>query len=589
MTAAPVAAGRPHSPVRAERPRPPVARLLRLARPVWPRLGYAGLAGAAAAGAGVALMATSAWLISRAAQHPPVLYLMVAIVAVRAFGLSRGVLRYAERLAGHDAALRILTELRVRTYARLARLVPAGVPDLRDGDLVARFAGDVDAALDVVVRAVLPQAVNVVIGLASVLMLGALLPAAGLAVAVALLAVVVGVPRLHSLIARRAEARAARLRGRLAEQTVTLLRQLPDAIAYDATGPAIAALTDTDARLARTARTGAAAAGAGSALASLAAGGCAVAGLVLTAGAVAEGRLNPVLVAVIVLTPLAVFDALSGLPAATAALRTGRAALTRVFAVLDRDDPVPDPARPEPNPAPTYHLRLRGVTARWPGGPEAFTAVDLDLPQGSRTAVVGPSGAGKSTLAALLTRMLDPVTGTVTLGGTDLRDLTGDQVRAVVGLVDDRAYLFDATIAVNLRVGAPDASDARLREALAAAHLAEWVATLPRGLDTPVGEHGARLSGGQRRRLALARALLADRPVLILDEPAEHLDEATATALTRNFLAAAGNRTVVLITHRPVAGLPIDRIVHVAAGTVHTAAARMGRPSLQRPAAVTDA
>jgi ABC-type multidrug transport system fused ATPase/permease subunit len=204
--------------------------------------------------------------------------------------------------------------------------------------------------------------------------------------------------------------------------------------------------------------------------------------------------------------------------------------------------------------------------------------VDLDLPSGSRTAVVGPSGAGKSTLAALLTRLLDPVAGTVALGGIDLRDLTGDQVRGLVGLVDDRAYLFDSTIAANLRVGAPQATEEQMHAALTAAHLTSWVATLPQGLDTPVGEHGARLSGGQRRRLALARALLAGRPVLVLDEPAEHLDDETGDRLTRELLEAASVRTVVLITHRPAAGLSVDQVVHVADGGV-TVMPRRVRPA----------
>jgi ATP-binding cassette subfamily C protein CydC len=552
------------------------ARLLWLARPVWGRLALAVLAGTGAAGASIGLMATSAWLIARAAQHPPVLYLMVAIVAVRAFGLGRGVLRYAERLAGHDAALRLLAELRARCYARLTRLAPAGLPsDGRLGDLLARFVTDLDEGVDVLVRAVLPYAVAALAGAGSVLLLGTLLPGAGAVLAVGLLLVALGVPALRSVAARRVGRRLAPLRADLAAGTVSLLHGLPDLVAYGAADPALAALADTDQRLRRATARGAGGLGLGAGLVVLAGGGCVLAALAL--GAAAHG-LDPVLLAVVVLTPLAVFDALGALPDAAAQLGTGRAALRRVFTLLTRPDPVPDPACPAPLPAPPYHLRVEDVTARWhPDGPDVLDRFSLSLAPGEVVALVGPSGCGKSTLAALLARFLDPVAGRVTLNGIDLRELTGDQVRTAVGLVGEDAWLFDNTIEANLRVGRPDASVAELRSALAGARLLDWVDGLPQGLGTPVGEHGAKLSGGQRRRLALARALLADPPVLVLDEPTEHLDEATAHALTDELLGSAGEtpgaetfaelldatrgRTVLLITHRRYGLDRVDRVV----------------------------
>jgi ABC-type multidrug transport system fused ATPase/permease subunit len=288
----------------------------------------------------------------------------------------------------------------------------------------------------------------------------------------------------------------------------------------------------------------------------------------LGAHAVRAGTLSGVLLAVVVLTPIAVFDTVSGLPAAAAQLATARAALARVFGLLDQPDPVAEPVMPAPLPAREYRLEATGLSARWPTGPDVLHEVDLVLAPGRRVAVVGPSGSGKSTLAAVCVRFLDPSAGKVTLNGVDTRDLAGDDVRTVVGLLTDDARLFDTTIAENLRIADRGADEARLRAALAEARLLDWVDSLPRGLDTMVGEQGSRLSGGQRRRLALARVLLADFPILIMDEPTEHLDEATADALTADLLAVTRGRTTVLITHRLTGLAEVDEIVVLDAGRV---------------------
>ncbi|NJC70809.1 thiol reductant ABC exporter subunit CydC [Planosporangium thailandense] len=547
--------------------RRPMLRLLRLASPLAPRLALAVLFGVLAAGSAIGLTATSAWLISRAAQHPPVLYLTVAIVAVRTFGIARGVFRYVERLAGHDAAFGVLTRLRVLAYQRLERLAPAALPVLRAGDLVGRFVADVDAALDVLVRVVLPYIVAALIGAATAGFLGALLPGAGVVLAAGLLLVAVGVPAIQHTVARRADRRTAPLRGELSAATVDLLRGLPDLVAFGAARRRLAALAETDDRLRRATARSAAGVGLGAGLVALATGACVWAGLALGAGAVRAGTLNGVVLAVVVLTPFAVFDTVSGLPAAAAQLATARAALGRVFSLLDQPDPVSEPAAPAPLPA-DHRLELIGVSARWPGGPDVLHDVDLALSPGRRVAVVGPSGSGKSTLAAVLVRFLDPSAGKVTLGGVDTRDLAGDDVRTVVGLLTDDARLFDTTIRDNLRIGDRGADDERLRAALADARLLEWVDSLPNGLDTMVGEQGSRLSGGQRRRLALARALLAEFPILILDEPTEHLDEETADALTADLLAVTRGRTTVLITHRLTGLAEVDEIVVVDGGRI---------------------
>ncbi|MFC4072709.1 thiol reductant ABC exporter subunit CydC [Actinoplanes subglobosus] len=550
-----------------------------LIRPAAGRLGLALIAGVGASGAAVALTAVSAWLISRAALHPPVLHLMVAIVAVRACGLGRGVLRYLERLFGHDAAFRVLADVRVRLFERLERLAPAGLADFRRADLARRLASDVDAVLDLVTRVVLPYAVAAVVGSASVLVVGALVPVAGLVLAVALLVTAVGVPMMQRAAARRADGRLAPLRAELNTGVVDLLHGLPDLIAYGAARDRLDRLAEVDTRLTSVSRRSAATAGLGAATTALATGAAVLAGLVAGAFAVRSGALRGELLALVTLTPLAVFEIAGPLPAAAQHWATARASLRRLAEIWSAPDPLTGPAArvtapgraaatgPEPGvvagrgSAAVPELRVEGVTAGWVAGRTAVSGVDLVLPPGARVALTGPSGSGKSTVAALLVRFLDPGAGRVTMDGVDLRDLPADEVRRVVGYLPEDSYLFDTTIGANLRIARPDATVAQLRDALAAARLLDWVDTLPGGLETLVGEHGMALSGGQRRRLALARLLLTDARVLILDEPTEHLDDATAAALTRDLLAAAGDRTVLLITHRTdLDGLRRERV-----------------------------
>ena len=535
--------------------------LLAVLRPASGRLLLAVLAGAGAAGAGICLMATSAWLISRAALHPPVLHLMVAIVVVRACGIGRGALRYLERLTGHDAALRILGELRVRVFARLEQLAPAGLADFRRADLVQRLVTDVDSVLDLVTRVLLPYAVATLVGIGSVVLVGTLLPVAGLTLAAALVLVGVVVPMMQSTAARRADGRLAPLRGEVATTTVDLLHGMPDLTAYGSVARQLARLDEVDTRLRRAEERSAAAAGVSAAVTALGTGLCLVVGLAAGAVAVRGGQLSGELLAVVVLTPLAVFETAGTLPPAAQRWAGARAALRRLAEIFGAPVPVTTAPYPDEAPAGPHTLRLENVTAGWAPGRTALHNFDLTLAPGGRVALVGPSGSGKSTVAALLVRFLDPGSGRVTLNGIDLRTLSPDGVRRVVGYLGEDAYLFDTTIGENLRIASRDASPEDLRAALQSARLLDWVDSLPYGLDTLVGEHGVSLSGGQRRRLTLARALLAGTPVLILDEPTEHLDEETAAALIRDLLAAAGDRTVLLITHRTDHLPAVDEVV----------------------------
>lgn len=570
----------------------PLVRLLAYGRGARRRLALAGGLGVVAAGSAIGLGATSAWLIARAAQHPPVLYLMVAVTAVRAFGIFRGAARYAERLVGHDAALRILGRLRVVVYGRLERLAPTGLEAFRSGDLTTRLVTDIDDLADVWLRVLLPYAIAIVVGAGGVTLLAMLLPAAGLVLAATLLLVAFGAPWLAGRFTRAAERRIAPRRGALATATLETLRGAGELIAYGAADAAMDRIHARDAELSGAQRRSAAGLGVSAALAALATGAAVTGALLTGVPAVHTGALSGVALAVVVLTPLAVHEVYATLAPAAQQLPRLRAAAARVFAVLDTPTPVHEPETPTPLPAGAHPapggrtlpsggsrhggaktaraacgLRVEGLWARWSGeGPDVLRGVDLDVPAGERVAVVGRSGAGKSTLAAVLLRFLDPSQGRVLLTtagapDTDTAALDGDDVRRVVGLCAQDAYVFDSTIGANVRLARPDADDGALRRALERARLWDWVATLPDGLDTPVGEHGVRLSGGQRQRLALARTLLADFPIVILDEPTEHLDEPTAAALTRDLLTATEGRTVLLITHR-AAAMPACDAVH---------------------------
>ncbi|KUN43041.1 thiol reductant ABC exporter subunit CydD [Streptomyces olivochromogenes] len=546
-----------------------LARVRATAGPRSGRFALALLLGSLALGSAVGLMATSGWLISRASQQPPVMYLMLAVTATRAFGIGRAVFRYAERLVSHDAVLRMLADTRVAVYRRLERLAPAGLRSARRGDLLSRLVADVDALQDYWLRWLLPAGAALLVSAASVGFTAWLLPEAGAALAAGLLAAGVGVPLLTGAVARRAEHRLSPARGVLATRVADLLTGTAELTVAGALPTRTAEARRADTVLTRIASRAATATALGDGLTALATGLTVAATALVGAQAVAGGRLGGVAMAVVVLTPLAAFEAVLGLPLAVQYRQRVRRSAERVYEVLDAPDPVREPELPQPAPASPFPLGVQGLRARHVGQDrDALAGLDLTLEQGRRVAVVGPSGSGKTTLAQVLLRFLDAEAGTYTLGGADAYGMDGDDVRRLVGLCAQDAHLFDSTVRENLLLARKNATEAELRDALARARLLEWADGLPAGLDTLIGEHGARLSGGQRQRLALARALLADFPVLVLDEPAEHLDLPTADALTADLLAATEGRTTLLITHRLAGLAAVDEVIVLAAGRV---------------------
>ena len=533
------------------------------------RITLALLLGTLALGSAVGLMATSGWLISRASEQPPVLYLMVAVTATRAFGIGRAVFRYAERLVSHDAVLRMLADTRVAVYRRLERLAPAGLRGARRGDLLSRLVSDVDALQDYWLRWLLPAGAAVAVSALSVGFTAWLLPEAGAVLAGGLLAAGAGVPLLTGAVARRAERRLAPARGALATRVTDLLTGTAELTVAGALPARTAEARRADGVLTRIASRAATATALGDGLTALISGLTVAAAALAGVQGVASGRLDGVALAVVILTPLAAFEAVLGMPLAVQYRQRVRRSAERVYEVLDAPAPVREPESPRQAPASPFPLVVKGLVARHPGQDrEALAGVDLTLERGRRIAVVGPSGSGKTTLAQALLRFLDPDTGSYTLAGVDAYALDGDDVRRLVGLCAQDAHLFNSSVRENLLLARKDATEDALRDALGRARLLEWADGLPEGLDTLVGEHGAWLSGGQRQRLALARALLADFPVLVLDEPAEHLDLPTADALTADLLDATEGRTTLLITHR-LAGLEaVDEVVVLDEGRV---------------------
>jgi thiol reductant ABC exporter CydC subunit len=547
----------------------PLLRLLRLARPWRRQLVLAVAAGAAATGCGVGLLAVSGFLLARASQHPNIVAITAAIVAVRALSVGRGVSRYGERLAGHDAAFRILADVRVSIYRRLERLAPAGLSAFTSGDLLARLISDVDATQDLFIKGIAPPAAAALVGAGAVAVCLVILAPAGAVLAAGLLAAGVGIPVVAAVTARRAARRVAPARGQLAAALNDALAGAAELHAYGATDQALATVTEADADLTKQAGRNAAASGLSAGLSSAIAGLTLWGVLLLGVAATGDGTLTRVPLAVLTLTALASFEAVNALPAAAMQLGQARASARRIAAVLDAPVPVREPASPRRLPDGPLQVTLHGARVRYePGAPFALDGVDLDLRPGRRIALVGPNGAGKSTVASVLLRFTDLTAGSVTLNGHDLAGYASDDVRTRISGCAQDPHIFDASLRDNLRLARPAATDEELDDAADRAGLLTWIRSLPKGWDTPAGAHGAAMSGGQRQRLALARALLADPALLILDEPTAHLDAGSRQALTRDLLRATAGRATLLITH-DLEGLDqVDEIVVLRHGKV---------------------
>ncbi|HET8995368.1 MAG TPA: thiol reductant ABC exporter subunit CydC [Acetobacteraceae bacterium] len=512
--------------------------------------------------AGVGLMVLSGRMIATAVA----LGVVLVPAALDAFGITRVAGRYFERLVTHAATFRALADLRVWFFRHLARTGAGGLGFRQAGDVLARLVGDVEALDGLYLRILLPLAGAVLLLPGIAVLIGVHLP--GVAVAVAVLFAVSAfiLPLIAARSAHAAGAQLAETAGSLRIAALDALTGLREVRAFGAEGRMLAtvqaregALLAAQHDLAR--RT--ALAGAGAFLC----GQAAVFAILLAAGTA------PVPAVVAAFVVVAAFEAVGGLPRAGALAGHAAAAARRVLAVADAPVPVPDPQRPAATPT-GFGLRAEGVHFRWqPDRPAVFDGLTLDIPAGARVALLGPSGAGKSTLSALLLKVAAPQSGRILLGGTDIAQLPADVLHAHIGWLSQSTHLFDDTIRANLLLARPDARDDDLWAALDAAQIGDTVRALPDGLETWVGEGGARFSGGQGRRLALARALLSPAPILILDEPCAGLDADTERDFLTTLNEVAEGRTVILIAHRLIGVEKLDRIWRLSGGKAVAAAA----------------
>ncbi len=543
-------------------------RLLKLVTGFWLRLLLATILGFFTIASSIGLMMTSALIIAKAALHPSIADLQVAIVGVRFFGISRGVFRYLERYVSHDLNFRLLARIRVWLYEHLEPLAPARLQHFRSGDLLTRFLDDIDELENLFIRVLSPP----IVALSILLLTGWLLSLFSVAVAISvvLMLLLAGtlLPAGIHWLSQRAGREHIELRSQLNTHLVDGIQGLADILAYGAEDR----LMEHVDRLNHATGKAQMKLGAVTALhtsgVNLFMHFSVILALALAIPAVTTGQLHGVYLAAIALGIMAAFEAIQPLPVAMEHLSATLAAARRIFQVIDTPPAVQDPPQPAPCPRkPSVTLSVENLSFRYePNAPFALRDLNFTLTPGKRLAIVGASGAGKSTLIGLLMRFWDYEHGHIKINQRDIRDCAGEAVRAQFSVVSQHTHLFNATIRENLRLAHPQAREEDLWEALRQAQIADFVQSLPQGLDTWVGELGLLLSGGERQRLAIARALLKDAPILLLDEPTANLDAATERAFWRDLAPLLAQRSVLLITHR-AAGLELmDEIITLRKG-----------------------
>ncbi len=531
-------------------------------------MALAALLGFATIGSRIGLMATSAFIIAKAALHPSIAELQVAIVGVRFFGIARGVFRYLERYVSHQVTFRLLARLRVWFYQALEPLAPARLMQYRSGDLLSRVVADVETLEHFYVRVIAPPVVAVLVGgLMWILMRSYDL---GLAiVALVFLGLAgLGVPLLTQRLSQGLGQRMVRVRSELNVALVDGVQGMAELLAFGQEQrhrERVARLSQELVGLqGRMAWIG----GLHSSLAGLLTNLAVLAVLVIAIPLVGEAKLDGVYLGLLILAVMSSFEAVSPLPLALQYLGNSLEAGQRLFEIVDAQPVVNDPPMPSPTPE-SYSLLMEGVSFGYgPQEPLALDQISFRLPQGGRLAVVGPSGAGKSTLVNLLLRFWEYETGRILLGGHELRRYRQEDLQRKIGVVSQHTHLFNATVRENLLLARPDASQADLVRAAQRAQIHEFIQSLPQGYATWIGEQGLRLSGGERQRLAIARALLKDPPILILDEATANLDTLTERAIVQAIHTLMAGRTTLIITHRLIGLEVADEILVLQGGRV---------------------
>ena len=523
--------------------------------------------------ANVGLMSTSAYLIARAAQHPyTILLLWVPIVGVRFFGTSRGVFRYSERLVSHDVTFQLLKELRVYVYRRIEPLIPSRLREFHTGDLLSRVVGDVDTLQNLYLGLFSPPVIAL---LASLLILGLMDyfgSSLALALAVFLLVTGIAVPALTQWAASGVTGPMVRARGQLSTELVEAIHGNTDLLVLGQEAGHLAKVSRLVQQWAQRRMRLHWISGISAGLMQALNNGAMWVILILGIGLVARHALAPVLLPVVVLLALASFEAVSALPPAFQFRGQIVAARQRIDEIVDQSPPAfrgcltmadVDASRRAPS------VNWSEVRFRYEDrGPWVLDTVSFAVAPGQHIAVVGPSGAGKSTLGGVLSQLWPYQSGSIAINGVELSQIAVEQMPRLIAVVDQDPHLFDTSLRENLLLGNPAATLAEMHEALRIAQLEALVNDLPQGLETPVGEHGVNFSGGERKRLAVARAVLQNAPIMVFDEATEGLDALTERYLIRELGLWAKDKTVIWITHRLANLDMMDKVVVLSAGRV---------------------
>ena len=539
-------------------------RLLSFLNGSWHLVALSVLIGAGTIGSSVALMGTSAWLISTAALHPSIADLGVSVVGVRFFGIMRGLLRYAERLVSHDVTFRLLSRLRVWFYEKLEPLAPARLMDFRAGDLLSRIIGDVETLENFYVRVVSPPLTALLVGLFTAIFLGSFSPLLAPVYLAFFLALGLILPILAQVTSRRPAVDTISLRADLHIRLVDGIQGMADLLAYGRAAERLNQISangrdygDAQRRMARVT-------GFHSGLTTLLIHLGTWTILVLTIPLVSAGTLAGPMLASLTLLTLASFEAVMPLPLAAQMWNSAREAARRLFEVVDTVPVISEQSSVISHQLPitSYQLQITNLSFTYPNQSiPVLQHITFNLRPLTSLAIVGPSGAGKSTLANLLLRFWDYSSGDITLGGDSLHGLDQDGVRARIGFVSQNAYFFNTSVYENLRFARRRVTKEEIESAAKSAQIHDFILGLPKGYDTLIGEQGLRLSGGERQRLAIARAIIKDAPILILDEPTANLDPLTEKQILETLFALMKKKTSLLITHRLVGLENVDEIL----------------------------
>jgi ATP-binding cassette subfamily C protein CydCD len=543
---------------------PTAFRLLSFLKGNWHRVAFSVLLSSITIGASVALMGTSAWLISTAAIATSVVDLGVSTVGTRFFGITRALSRYLERLVSHDVAFRLLAKLRIWFYEKLEPLAPARLMNFRAGDLLSRIIGDVETLENFYVRVISPPLTAIIVGLFTAIFLASFYPILAPVYLTFFLTLSLILPWLTQIVSRKASEQTINIRAELHTQLVDGIQGIADLLAYGRADERLNQISIHGIKFGDAQKRLSLITGIGAGLSTLLTNLALWTILFLCIPQVTSGNLAGPMLASLALLTLASFEAVTPLPLAAQAWNSSREAAKRLFEVVDTEPEIKEQLSVISNQSSitNHELRITDLTFAYPNqNIPALQHITFNLQPSNSIAIVGPSGSGKSTIANLILRFWDYQMGEICLGGENVKLLNQDEVRERCGYVSQNTYFFNTSIYENLRFARKQVSKAEIESACKSAQIHDFILSLPKGYDTMIGEQGLRLSGGERQRLAIARALIKDAPILILDEPTANLDPLTEKEVLKTLFAVMKQKTSLLITHRLIGLENMNQIV----------------------------